>query len=215
MQKLLEQLCESRPIVPRKFTHAHAIMTLLRLREEPSLGRYILQERLGLSEASVRSLLKLLKKHGLIQVLSQRKGHRLSVKGEEFIQWLTERIVPVREMQLGDLIPEGSFSAGYIVRDASSLVTSGIEQRDDAIRMGALGAITLIVDRTDIRFPSDEPAMADYAVKKLEEIRKAVSEHIKHRDVIMIGWGQRRVDAEIGAITAAIKLLYTLVKNPT
>ncbi len=213
MRKLLEQLCESKSLVPRKFTGAHAIMALFRLREEPALGRYLLQDRLGLSEASVRSLLKLLKHRELVQVLSQRKGHRLSSKGEKFIQWLTERIVPLRNVQLKELIPEGYISTGFIVRNASYLVTSGIEQRDDVIRTGALGAIILIVDRTEIRFPSDEQDMVDYAARNLDEIRNAVSEDSKHGDVIVISWGRSRFEAEEGAITAAIKLLGALLNK--
>lgn len=214
MLELLEQLCGSKPLVPRKFNGSHAIMALFCLQEEPYLGRYLLQERLGLSEASVRSLLKLLKRHGLVQVLSQRKGHRLASKGEEFVQWLTKKIVPLRDIQLCDLIPKGHISAGFIVKGASKLVTSGIEQRDDVIRTGALGAITLIVDSTGIRFPSEEPDMVDYATKDLEEIQKVASEFIKQGDVIVIGWGRNSFEAENGAITAAIKLLNAILKIP-
>ncbi|MFQ6126644.1 MAG: DUF4443 domain-containing protein [Candidatus Heimdallarchaeota archaeon] len=213
MLELLEQLCGPRPLVPRKFTGSHAIMALFYLKEEPYLGRYILQERLGLSEASVRSILKLLRRYGLIQVLSQRKGHRLSSKGEEFVQWLMDRIVPLRGIQLRNLIPKEYISAGFVVKGARQLVTSGIEQRDDVIRTGALGAIILIVDSIGIRFPSEEPNMIDYATGDLDELQKTVSEHTKQGDVIVIGWGRNSFEAENGAITAAIKLLNTIAKK--
>ena len=132
MLEYLEQLCETR--IPRKFTCAHAVMALRRLQNEPYLGRYILQDMLGLSEASVRSLLNLLKRHELIQVNPRRKGHRLSRRGEDFVQWMSNWIISLSEVQFHELIPEGTISIGLIVKNAGHLVTSGVDQRDDAIR---------------------------------------------------------------------------------
>jgi hypothetical protein len=206
MLDYLEQLCESR--IPRKFTCAHAVMALRRLQIEPYLGRYILQDMLGLSEASVRSVLNLLKRHELIQVNPRRKGHRLSRRGEEFVQWLSNWIIPVNEVQFHDLVPEGTVSIGVLVRNAGHLITSGVDQRDDAIRRGALGAVTLIVDNNTVRFPCDARDMSEYAANDLEKIKSAISTQLLDGDVIMIGWGNERPATEGGVLNAAIKLLF-------
>jgi hypothetical protein len=186
-------------------------MALMRLQNEPYLGRYILQDLLGLSEASVRSVLNLLKRHELIQVNPRRKGHRLSKMGEDFVQWISNWIIPLSEVQFHDLIPEGTVSIGFIVRNAGHLITSGVDQRDDAIRRGALGAITLIVDKNTIRFPRDERDMIEYAAKDLEKIKTAINTHLTDGDVIMIGWGKERPVTEGGVLNAAIKLIFAVL----
>ena len=211
MLKRLEQLCEAK--IPRKFSCAHIIMALLRLQNEPNLGRYILQEMLDLTEASVRSLLKLLKRHELIQVNPRRKGHSLSSSGDIFVQGITDKIISLSSVQLPTLVPEGKISAGFVVKAASYLVTSGIEQRDDAIRRGALGAITLIVDGSKIRFPRAESDMTNSAKNDLEELQKDTMDYTEHGDVIVIGWGNTRVEAEVGALGAAIKLVFSLLRK--
>jgi len=211
MLKRLEQLCEAK--IPRKFSCAHIIMALLRLQNEPYLGRYILQEMLDLTEASVRSLLKLLKRHELIQVNPRRKGHSLSSSGDIFVQGITDTIISLRGLHLPMLVPDGKISAGFIVKAASFLVTSGIEQRDDAIRRGALGAITLIVDGSKIRFPSAESDMTNSAKSDLEELQEVVNDYTEHGDVIVLGWGNTHVEAEVGALGAAIKLVFSLLRK--
>jgi len=188
-------------------------MALLRLQSEPYLGRYILQELLGLSEASVRSVLNLLKRQELIQVNPRRKGHRLSRRGEEFVQWMSNWIIPLREVQFHDLVPEGTVSMGFIVRNTGHLITSGVDQRDDAIRRGALGAVTLIVDKNTICFPRDDRDMIDYAAKDLEKIKMAINTYLNDGDIIMIGWGKERPATEGGVLNAAIKLLFAAMKK--
>jgi len=98
-----------------------------------------------------------------------------------------------------------------LVRNAAHGVRRGVEQRDTAIKAGALGATTLIFSRSKLVMPSTEEevfkgisSIYDMLVSKLDP---------KENDVIVVGSGENKKNAEIGAKMAALELLKFESKN--
>ena len=99
----------------------------------------------------------------------------------------------------------GSFNIGILVRDSAKAVGSGMEQRDTAIKSGASGATTLIFSSNKLSLPTGEENLSE-SMPELHD--KLVTQFKpKENDVIIVGCGENRETAEIGAKMAAIKLL--------
>jgi predicted transcriptional regulator len=186
------------------FNEAHVIKTLELIDNHRILGRIKLSKELRLGEGTTRTLLNHLKKEGIIQ--SSRKGVSLSPYGEKIVSELKSRLSP------GVVIPPspitfGSFNVAILVRDSAQSVGSGMEQRDAAIKSGATGATTLVFSNNKLSLPTGEenlskslPLLHDDLVKKLNPNENCV---------IIVGSGESKEIAEIGAKMAAIKLIKT------
>jgi predicted transcriptional regulator len=186
------------------FNEAHVIKTLELINNHRILGRIKLSKELRLGEGTTRTLLNHLKKEGIIQ--SSRKGVSLSPYGKKIVSDLKNRLSE------GVVIPPspitvGSFNVAILVRDSAQSVGSGMEQRDAAIKSGATGATTLIFSNNKLSLPIGEenlskslPLLHDELVNKLNPNENCV---------IIVGSGESKEMAEIGAKMAAIKLIKT------
>ena len=76
-------------------------------------------------------------------VLLEKSGSTLTKEGIELYKRLTETFTPPVPVEL-ETLDLGSFNYAVVVRDAASKVKVGVEQRDDAVRAGAVGALTII-----------------------------------------------------------------------
>ena len=83
----------------------------------------------------------------------------------------------------------------------------GLEQRDAAIKIGALGATTLVFSRGKLNMPGIE----EDAFKGDPRIRVELISKLQPRenDVIIIGSANDKLTAEYGAIAAALETLKT------
>lgn len=184
------------------FNEAHVIKTLELIDNYRILGRIKLSKELRLGEGTTRTLLKHLKKEKIIQ--SSRKGVSLSTYGEKLVSNLRNRLGEGVEIPPSPLTV-GSFNVAILVRDSAQSVGSGMEQRDAAIKSGASGATTLIFSHNKLSLPTGEenlsksmPLLHDELVNKLNPNENCV---------IIVGSGESKEVAEIGAKMAAIKLL--------
>jgi hypothetical protein len=104
----------------------------------------------------------------------------------------------------------GSFNVAVLVRDAASVVKTGLEQRDTAIKAGAPGATTLIFSRNKLTMPSVEEKDILKGISSIHEM--LVSKlHPKENDIIILGSGENKRLAELGAKMAASELLTRLL----
>jgi len=94
----------------------------------------------GTGEGSVRTLLKHLKMQGLVS--STNEGTRLTEKGKALSLELLQSIPSEANMPKCS-IALGRFNYVVLLRNYAFVIKSGIEQRDAAIKIGALGATTL------------------------------------------------------------------------
>ena len=172
-----------------------------------AVGRIRLAKELGLGEGETRTLVKHLKNEGIIEVL--RSGIVLSEYGEKLFSDLRSRISEEVEVPPSPLTV-GSFNVAVLIRDAASVVKMGLEQRDTAIKAGALGATTLIFSRNRLTMPSVEEKDVFKGISSIHETLISKLDP-KENDVILIGSGENKRLAELGAKMAAFELLTRLL----
>ena len=184
------------------FNEAHVVKALEIIGNYGNVGRIRLSKELGLGEGTTRTLLKHLKNEGITK--SSRSGISLSEEGERLFSDLRSKLSEGVEVPSSRLTV-GPFNIAVLVRDSAQAVKSGMEQRDVAIKSGASGATTLVFSSNKLCMPTGEedisesmPSLHDKLVSKLNP---------NENDVIIVGSGENRELAEIGAKMAAIKLL--------
>ena len=184
------------------FNEAHVVKALELIGHHGSVGRIRLSKELGLGEGATRTLLKHLKNEGITQ--SSRSGISFSEDGKNLFSDLQGKLSGCNDVPSSPLT-FGSSNVGVLVRDSAKAVGSGMEQRDTAIKSGASGATTLIFSSNRLSLPMGEENISE-SMPELHD--KLVTQFKpKENDVIIIGSGENRAIAEIGAKMAAIKLL--------
>ena len=204
--KLLEDIERvTRKLAPGpapSFNEAHVIKALEIIGDYRSVGRIRLSRALDLGEGTTRTLLRHMKNEGMIH--GSRMGISLSEDGKALFSNLRDKLSEGVEVPSSRLTV-GPFNVAILVRDSAQAVKSGMEQRDVAIKSGASGATTLVFSGKKLSMPTREedisismPSLHDQLVTKFKP---------KENDVIIVGSGENREIAEIGAKMAAIKLL--------
>ena len=173
------------------------IIKVLFLLSEKPMGRNQLMKGVKLGEAPIKTLTKRLKKNNLIKKTT--KGSILTKKGTLLVGKILKNISkPVEIGPNKDTV--GKYNFAVLIKKASSRVRSGVEQRDEAIKIGADGATTLICKNERLTFPS-----FDRKVIGLEKILRQYF-RIENEDVIVIGSASTKKKAEEAAIIAALSL---------
>ena len=209
MLSIIERV--TRKIAPGRapsFNEAQVVKALEIICAHGTVGRTRLSKELELGEGTTRTLLKHLKKEGLIK--GSRRGIAFSEYGKKLFSDLRSKISEGIEVP-NSALTVGPFNMAVLVRDTAHRVRRGVEQRDTAIKAGALGATTLIFSRSKLVMPSTEEevfkgisSIYDMLVSKLDP---------KENDVIVVGSGENKKNAEIGAKMAALELLKFESKN--
>ncbi len=183
------------------FNEAQVVKALEIIGFYGTVGRIRLSKELELGEGATRTLLKHLKKEGLIE--GSRRGVMFSKQGNRLFSNLRSKISEGTDIPYSP-ITVGPFNIAVLVRDTAHRVKRGVEQRDTAIKAGALGATTLIFSNNKLTMPSNEEAFKD-----LSPIDNILASKLnpKENDVIIVGSGENKRIAEIGAKMAALKLL--------
>ncbi len=183
------------------FTEAHVLIGLEKISSIFNIGRFQLSKEIRLGEGTTRTLVNRMKKVGLID--TDKRGMHLTEKGNELLNEIGEQIQ-------GSILPELPITVGpknfaVRIKGGAYKIKSGVEQRDDAIIAGALGATTLIVDKNNLKMPSmkDEPIEKSIHNIIINELNPSSG------DAIIIGSSVNFFLAEIAAKAAALKLLFS------
>jgi len=121
---------------PPAYKPYHILLTLFLLyKSEKPVGRYVLMERLGIGEASTRTLLKFLTNLGLIKSVN-RKGHTLTDLGKMVTTKIVEKIVEIKEVKGLKNITVGPVNVACHIKNTAHLIKDGLKQRDAAIMAG-------------------------------------------------------------------------------
>ena len=184
------------------FNEAHVVKALEIIDKYQTVGRIKLSKEMGLGEGTTRTLLKHLKKEGVTQ--SSRSGISFSEEGKKLFSDLRSQLREGIDVPSSPLTV-GAFNIAVLVRNAAQAIGSGMEQRDAAIKSGALGATTLIFSKNKLELPQEEENLCE----SMPELHNKLVTQLnpKENDVIIVGSGENRDSAEIGAKMAAIKLL--------
>ena len=173
-----------------------------------SVGRQKLGQLTGLGQGEVRTLISRLKENGLIAV--EPRGIKFAEKGKKEFDSISRSIPFSSAVDASDLAL-GDFSWALIVRDKSSRVKKGLEQRDAAIRAGASGALTVIYSGGKFQIPSIEQKSGPTDSESMgpaepwTSIRRESSP--RDNDVVVVSGAETLHLAEEGALAAALTLL--------
>jgi predicted transcriptional regulator len=185
------------------FGEAHVLKGVLVIGEEGNIGRGKLGQTLNLGQGEVRTLIKRLKENGLVKINSD--GCALTNAGLRRFHHI-QKIIPWRSsVNCGDL-GLGRECFALVVRGRSERVRKGIEQRDAAIKLGAIGAITVLFRKGKFMVPSE---LEDCERRGPSEPWISIREMAKPKDgdtIIVSGAGDS-LQAEYGALSAALSIL--------
>ncbi|MEM3715243.1 MAG: DUF4443 domain-containing protein [Nitrososphaeria archaeon] len=206
IDNILRTALSSKAVGPKpSYASVHVIKCIELIRDLGPIGRLRLSKELKLGEGSMKTLLGKLKELGLI--ITERQGCALTNKGIEVGLWLKSKI-PSRTYLGKTVLAIGDHAYALLIGsiDTKKLKT-GLEQRDAALLVGALGASTLIVRNNQIILLPDLNVNEKYP-NEAERLHVLLNPH--DGDIIIIGSGDNPLTAEFGALSAFI----TLIKNP-
>jgi predicted transcriptional regulator len=184
------------------FMEVHIVKALRTIDDEGPVGRVKLSKALGLGEGIIRTLIKHLVNEGLIK--TSRAGIVLTKSGKKLSFDLKSKISKEVEVPQSSLTI-GPLNIAILVKNAADTIKGGVEQRDAAIKMGALGATTLIFKHGKLSMPSGNQD----AFKDIPAIREGLISGLNPRenDVLIIGSANDKSTAELGAIAATLETL--------
>ncbi len=192
------------------FELVHIFKTFQLLDKNEHISRVLLCQELALGEGSVRTLVKHLKMQNLVK--STNGGTRLTEKGKILSSELLQSI-PSEDNMPKCSIALGKFNYMILLRKYGFAIKSGIEQRDAAIKIGAVGATTLLYK--DRKFIMPGAYDNKNSLQKEPHIVKLLINKLKPEDddVIIIGSDNKSLrTAEFGAKNAA---LFTIMNHET
>jgi len=178
----------------------HVFKTLQLIQERGHVSRDALCEELELGEGTIKTLVRHLKMQNLIE--STNAGTKMTKKGNLFFSELSDSMPS--EISLSKCaITLGKHNYAVLVKQMSSAVKSGIEQRDAAIKMGASGATTLLFKDNKFLIPR----INFDALKDEHQLSEQLIENLNPQDgdVLIIGSDNRsKKIAEFAAKSAAL-----------
>ncbi|MHA2061750.1 MAG: DUF4443 domain-containing protein, partial [Candidatus Sifarchaeia archaeon] len=187
------------------FGKAHILIILLHITPKEPIGRYKLSKELEISDSSVRTIIKYLKEIGLVKAIP-KQGHVLSSEGMKLVEKIKKELIKIRtDLDLKELTI-GKFDTICHLRNASLKVRTGVELRDEAIKVGADGATTIIFEKNKLYIPP----------KPIEDLRKTnetfynmlISNFdLQEGDVLIVGTASDRKKATEAAIASVLTLL--------
>ena len=189
------------------FKEVHVFKAMQLMQSNRRVSRVLLCKELALGEGAVKTLVKHMKMDDLI--VTTNGGTRMTTKGKVVCKALASSI-PAETRLPKCSVALGKFNHAVLLKNLSYVIKSGIEQRDAAIKMDAIGATTLLFKDKKLVMPTN---LNQNSLKKEPEIRKLLIEKLKPReeDVIIIGSSDTSSrTAEMAAKNAA---LYTLMSH--
>lgn len=203
LKSTLEKIIKPKAPGPSPFFNEFYVIKAIEIiGDNPYIGRIKLSKELKLGESSSRTLIQHLKNLKIIS--SSRKGCKLTKKGLKIYKKLKEKIVKKLKVPKSSLTV-GEFNFGVLVKNASSYIQYGIEQRDAAIKVGAKGVTTLIFKNGKLFVPPFEECKTDEWLKDIQKLNELFNP--KENDVIIICGADSIEIAEKGAIMAALTLI--------
>ena len=179
------------------------LTALLLIMQQGPLGRRALSEQLEIKDGIVRGLLERLAEQNIIRV--RENGVELTLTGKNKLQSFLDKlsIKKIIALETSDLAPGPSAVAAHVKRAYRSGMT-GVQQRDEAIKAGADGAITIIAKNRELRIPPDNAKISDLAPAENKRLGQLLN--LSDDDLVIIGFGQNPWRALAGAMAAVLSL---------
>ena len=185
------------------YSKAHALLAFMIIGNAGTIGRQALAKGSGLGEGSIRTVLK--KFRQMRYVAADTTGCHLTGSGKELYQTISKKLTPVLPLQTSTLVV-GSSQAAVLVRDGAGSVSSGIEQRDSAVRAGAIGATSYVIRLGKFVIPGGSAdCERDFPGKIWSILRDELKP--KNGDALIVCGAHNEETAKLGDLSAALTLL--------
>ncbi|MCL1978793.1 MAG: DUF2111 domain-containing protein [Methanomassiliicoccaceae archaeon] len=179
-----------------KFGDYHVWKALYYIAGNSPLGRKSLASLLKIGEGSTRTILNMLQEDGMIAI--NKNGVSLTKAGMDI--WKTVRM-DIQSLKVPELTI-GEMDCAVRVPGMAGAIKFGCEERDAAIKNGAIGATTLVCSNNVLIFPGSY-----YPVDQRVENALRDRFDISDGDVVIIGTASDPERAELGAVTAGLELM--------
>ena len=185
------------------FDRAHLLLTFMVIGSSGTIGRGALAKRVGLGEGAVRTVLKRLRDGRYAQV--DASGCHLTASGLSVYRALGRELSD--PLRLDDShLTLGRAQIALVVRGAARLVKKGLEQRDSAVRAGAVGATTYVVKRGKFVIPDgSNDCEADFPGPAWATLRSTLKP--REGDAVVLCGSSDETSATLGALSAALTLI--------
>ncbi|WP_428326961.1 DUF4443 domain-containing protein [Nitrosopumilus sp.] len=169
------------------------------------MSRATLGKEVHLGEGAVKTLISHLKEAKMID--STRSGNFLTEKGKKFTSQLQKTIPKECKIEKNNLTQSKNNHA-IILKRYSSLIKTGLEQRDYAIMYGSSGCTTLSFKNNKFVFPGEDKD----CLNKDKKTKQILVEKLNpsEGDIIIISSSEDSFVAEISAKNSA---LWTIATN--
>ncbi len=186
-----------------QLTRLQLLNALVLIDREGPLGRRALAQTLQINDGVARGLLERLAEKKLISVTET--GVHLSSEGKKSLHKILKRLSlkKIFLLEESDLIKNGTAVGVHLVRVYRPGMT-GIAQRDEAIKAGAEGSVTIAVRDGKLTIPPDNKDLADLAPRENARLKSEFKP--SDRDLIIIGFGRDSARALAGALAAVFSL---------
>lgn len=185
------------------FTREHTLLAFMILAASRSIGRQTLAAESGLGEGSVRTILKKFRQAGLVDI--DPAGIRLTDEGVRTHKAIS-RTLTLPVILGGSTITVGRWQAGILVRSSGGSISSGIQQRDASVRVGADGASSYVYRGSKFTMPGgSHDCEKDFPGGTWSTLRSELRP--RNGDAIIICGARDETTAKLGAISAALSLL--------
>ncbi len=185
------------------FTPAHLVLTFLVIGDAGLLGRQTLARKVGLGDGAVRTVLRKLKDGGFVQVGAS--GCALTNEGAQAYGGIRQKITMQVELAPSTLtVGDRQFS--IVVREAGPEVKGGIEQRDAAIKAGAFGATTYVIQGSKFTVPGgSSDCERDFPSGVWKELKGKLNP--AEGDAVIVCGSNDQIASTLGSLAAALTLV--------
>ena len=187
-----------------QLTPVQLLNALVLIDQEGPVGRRALAQALQINDGVTRGLLERLAEQGLVEV-SEGTGVKLSRQGKETLQKYLKQIAVRKIMTLDEieLVP-GKVSVGVHLAKRYRPGITGLSQRDEAIKVGAEGTLTIAVVNGKLSIPPDNKKVAELSPHDDARIRELF--RLSENDLVIIGFGKDANRALSGTLAAVLSL---------
>jgi len=186
-----------------QLTSLQVLAALILIRGEGPVGRRLLSQALGINDGVARGLLERLSEKELVRIAEN--GASLSEAGRKRLD--SELgflgVGSIHELGETELVPGKSAVGVHLVgRYVTGL--NGIRERDEAVRVGADGAITMALLDGRLVVPPDNKDVGDMSKEEDSRLRGLFGP--SEKDLLIIGFANDSRLALVGALAAVLSL---------
>ncbi len=187
-----------------QLTPVQLLNALVLIDQEGPVGRRALAQALQINDGVTRGLLERLAEQGLVEV-SEGTGVKLSRQGQETLQKYLKQVAvrKIKTLDETELVP-GKVSVGVHLAKMYKPGITGLSQRDEAIKVGAEGTLTIAVVNGKLSIPPDNKKVAELSPREDARIRELF--RLSENDLVIIGFGKDANRALSGALAAVLSL---------